>query len=62
LTQLAHAQFEKSEAIKRREALLQQINSESDPAWIELVLMQNLGMVPENQQKVYFMEGTTTLR
>ncbi len=34
--------------------LLLQINSQSDPAWVELVLMKGLGLVPEGQTKVYF--------
>ncbi len=34
--------------------LVVQINSQSDPAWIQLSLMKGLGVVPEGQQKVYF--------
>ena len=30
------------------------INSQSDPAWIELVLMKELGVVPEGKIKVHF--------
>lgn len=32
------------------------INSHSDPDWLELVLMRGMGLVPENQTKVYFTE------
>ena len=34
--------------------LMMHINSQSDPAWIELTLMKGLGLVPEGQTKVYF--------
>ena len=37
-----------------QEDLLLQINSQSDPAWVELVLMKVLGLVPEGKKKVYF--------
>jgi hypothetical protein len=37
-----------------QEDLLLQINSQSDPGWVELVLMKGLGLVPEGQTKVYF--------
>jgi hypothetical protein len=37
-----------------REDLMAQIQSQSDPAWIELTLMKGLGVVPDGQQKVYF--------
>ena len=37
-----------------QEDLLLQINSQSDPAWVELVLMKGLGLVPEGKKKVYF--------
>jgi len=52
--QLAHLQDEEQKALYMRESLLLQINSESDPAWIELTLMEGLGLVPENQTKVFF--------
>jgi hypothetical protein len=38
------------------EKLLRHINSQSDPAWIELTLMKGLGLVPEGQTKVYFQK------
>lgn len=41
-------------ASAEREELLRQIQSQSDPEWIELVLMKRLGLVPEGQTKVYF--------
>lgn len=37
-----------------QEDLLLQINSQSDPAWVELILMKGLGLVPEGQTKAVF--------
>ena len=45
---------EKILAMAEQEELLLQIQSQSDPAWVELVLKRNLGLVPEGQTKVYF--------
>lgn len=43
-------------ALEQNEELLLQIESQSDPAWAELVMMKRLGMVPKGQVKVYFEE------
>jgi hypothetical protein len=48
-------QYQKEIALMEHEDLQLQINSQSDPAWIEMTLMKGLGMVPEGQRKVYFM-------
>ncbi|MBS0648355.1 MAG: hypothetical protein JSS10_03910 [Verrucomicrobia bacterium] len=45
---------EKAEVLTQQEELLLQIHSQSDSAWVEMVLKANLGMVPEGQTKVYF--------
>lgn len=45
---------EKDHALQRREGLVRQINSQSDPNWVELILMKDLGLVPEGQIKVLF--------
>lgn len=37
-----------------KEELYQQICSQSDPAWIELVLMKQLGVVPDGYLKIHF--------
>ncbi|OJU82658.1 MAG: hypothetical protein BGO10_08990 [Chlamydia sp. 32-24] len=37
--------------------LKRQVNSQSDPYWIELVLMNGLGLVPEGHKKVYFFDN-----
>lgn len=47
-------EVEKLQALCEREDLLLQINSQSDPAWIQMMLMKGLGVVPEGQLKVYF--------
>lgn len=46
--------LEKEAALDLRQQQVLQIESENDPAWVELVLMKRLGVIPEGQQKVYF--------
>lgn len=36
-----------------------QVTSQSDPAWIELVLIKNLGLVPEGCKKIYYTTSET---
>jgi hypothetical protein len=43
-------------ALEKREELLLQMSSQSDPAWTEILLKKHLGMVPYGQTKVYFEE------
>lgn len=45
---------QKASLLQENEDLKLQINSQSDPAWIQLTLMKGLGLVPEGQLKVYF--------
>ncbi len=52
--QLKSLENEKNIALATREELLLQLQSQSDPAWVEMVLKRNLGVVPEGQVKVYF--------
>jgi hypothetical protein len=47
---------EKQMVLAQRQELLLQIESQSDPAWVEMVLKRNLGLVPEGQVKVYFQQ------
>lgn len=47
-------QEQKKAALALREDLHLQVNSQSDPAWVELVLMKGLGLIPEGQTKVFF--------
>lgn len=52
--QLLSLQFEKQKSLKLQQSLQLQINSQSDMDWLELTLMKGLGLVPENEQKVFF--------
>lgn len=52
--QFASLQLEKKQALILQKELMEQNNSQSDPAWIELILMKELGLVPEGQKKVFF--------
>lgn len=55
LTRLNAAVFE---AEQLQDELTLQINSQSDPAWIELVLKKELGLVKENETKVLFLRAS----
>lgn len=52
--QLSQLELEKEKALKTKEELMLHINSESDPAWVELTLMKELGLTPEDYTKVFF--------
>jgi len=39
-----------------QEMLALQLASRDDPAWIELTLIRNLGLVPEGYTKIYFQD------
>jgi hypothetical protein len=56
--QLSKLQQESVELFETQQELLLQIESQSDPAWVELTLMKGLGLVPEGQSKVYFYHET----
>jgi len=45
---------QKKQALELQYQLTKQINSQSDPAWLELILKKTLGVVPEGQTKIYF--------
>jgi hypothetical protein len=45
----------KQEALFKQEELKREIASQDDESWIELILMQKLGLVPEGQTKVHFI-------
>ena len=51
---LQEMEKEKQIAMEKREELMACLQSESDPAWIELVLMKELGVVPDGWIKVHF--------
>ena len=47
--------------LTEEQALLQaSVSSQSDPAWVEGVLIRTLGMVPRNYQKVCFSKVDST--
>ena len=52
--QLRVLQFEMKKAAALQNNLLMQVNSQSDPGWVELTLMKGLGLVPEGHTKVLF--------
>jgi hypothetical protein len=56
---LTHLQHEKTEALYVQNELQREIASQDDESWIELVLMQKLGLVPEGQIKVHFVRKNT---
>ena len=49
-----HLEQEKKEALVLQEDLLLQINSQSDPEWVELTLKKVLGLVAHDETKIYF--------
>ena len=53
---LATLQCKKKEAINHQSHLQLALSSQDDPAWIELVLMESLVLIPEGQTKVLFVE------
>lgn len=52
--ELGFLQKEKEVLTREKEELLLNIQSESDPAWVEMTLIKVLGLVPEGKVKVYF--------
>ena len=48
--------IQKHEAVTIRNDLQLQIQSQSDPLWIEQTLMRGLGLVPTGQKKIIFRE------
>lgn len=51
---LEEMEKEKRLALQERDDLHLRIASQSDPAWIEMILMRDLGVVPEGFLKVHF--------
>lgn len=49
-----HFVDQKNSSFSQKEDLELRYAAQSDPAWIEMVLMKELGVVPENQIKVHF--------
>lgn len=51
---LEEMEKEKILALQEKEELHLRIASQNDPAWIEMILMRDLGVVPEGFLKVHF--------
>lgn len=51
---LQEMEKEKCLAVLEKEYLQLKIASQDDPAWIEMILMRDLGVVPEGYLKVHF--------
>ena len=51
---LLEMEKEKQLALLDKEELLLTVASQTDPSWIELVLLRELGVVPEGFLKVHF--------
>jgi hypothetical protein len=58
--QLETLRKEKEIALSEQIKLTQQIQSQNDPAWIELTLIKELGLVPEGKTKVIFADRQDT--
>jgi hypothetical protein len=55
--QLAQLQSARKKALHLQENLQRELHSLDDPDWIELILKQELGLIAEGEQKIYFKEG-----
>ena len=53
LTTISLEQAQKECELEKQQLQLK-IASQTDPAWIEMILMRDLGVVPEGYLKVYF--------
>ncbi len=51
---LEQMEAERSLAVQKGEELRLRIASQNDPAWVEMILMRDLGVVPEGFLKVHF--------
>jgi hypothetical protein len=51
---LSELEKEKCVALAQKEELTLALSSQSDPAWIEMVLLREIGVVPEGFLKVHF--------
>jgi hypothetical protein len=51
---LEELERQKWECLQRKEDLELRIASQTDPIWIEMILMRDLGVVPEGFLKVHF--------
>ncbi|MGR3973533.1 MAG: hypothetical protein QRY72_03055 [Candidatus Rhabdochlamydia sp.] len=54
VNKLKELEQEREKALCHQEELRLQIQSQSDPLWVEMVLKRQLGMVSQGQTKIYF--------
>jgi hypothetical protein len=55
--QIDQAKLHTQKLLHIQEGLKKEIQSQNDPAWVELVLIRGLGLVPEGATKAYFSDG-----
>lgn len=60
LSTLSNLEQAKISALEEREDLLLKLDSFSDSEWIQLTLMQKLGVVPEGKVKIHFQSQTNS--
>ncbi|MDE3055113.1 MAG: hypothetical protein KGI80_00230 [Verrucomicrobiota bacterium] len=53
--QIQEKERERDLALQKREDLQLQIASKNDPSWIEMLLIRELGVVPEGWLKIHFI-------
>lgn len=53
---LTRLRDEYDKAVAINTDLKRHVNSQSDPAWIEMTLIKGLGLMPEGHQKVLFVK------
>lgn len=54
---LSTLQEKKKHLLMEQESLQHQVNSQSDPIWVELTLIKRLGVIPEGDRKFIFEPG-----
>jgi len=55
-------EHQKAITLAQKENLIQEIESQKDPQWVEKILIKKLGVVPQGQLKVRFKkEGDSSL-
>jgi hypothetical protein len=53
---LVDLEKERELVFEAQEDLMLQVKSQSDPAWVQMILMKELGLVPVGHTKVYFKQ------
>lgn len=54
ISRLEEMELNRWRALQKNEDLQLHLASQNDPAWIEMILMRDLGVVPEGFLKVHF--------